>query len=126
MVDGALAEGEQVGQCGVDGCDEPGPWGWWNGMGLFAPYCDEHAREQLKSDPEAYVDPITWAEDVGDVGVVSAGIRPREARFPTIRTKEAFDLYLESDGDGPRMCSVFWCGELDRDCGGHEERGQRA
>lgn len=100
--------------CRVDGCDGEPRWRWWNGKGAFAGYCDEHAREQLDEEDRC---PITRREDVSDGYVLPAGIQPHDTSFPTIRTKDAFDTYLETDGEMPRQCDVAWCSKTRKQCG---------
>lgn len=106
-------------RCRVDGCTGEPRWRWWNGMGAFAGYCNDHAREQLKDSSEFYGKPITRPEDVSDGYVLPAGIQPLGSSFPTIRTKEAFDMYLESEGERPRLCRTSYCNNLLNDCETH-------
>lgn len=66
-------------------------------------WCTEHIREKL--DPEdnlpEYQDPVTTKENVTTLqngsAVIPAGARPRGRAFPTIRTKEALDRYVNTD-----------------------------
>lgn len=112
---------EEDERCRIDGCAGEPRWRWWNGMGAFAGYCDDHAREQLNDSDEFYGKPITRPEDVSDGYVLPAGIQPLGSSFPTIRTKEAFDTYLESDGERPRLCRTSYCNNLLNDCEVHDE-----
>jgi hypothetical protein len=87
-------------------------------MGAFAGYCDDHAREQLDDDA-GYREPITRREDVSDGYVLPAGIQPVGRSFPTLRSKGAFDTYLSSDGERPRLCRTSYCSNLLSECDIH-------
>lgn len=108
-------------RCQSDGCESDGGWRWWNGKGAFGPYCDSHAREELESADRspAYKTPITRREDVSDGYVLPAGIMPVGGRFPVLRTKEAFDIYLETSGERPRQCRTSYCNNLLSECSIH-------
>lgn len=71
-------------------------------MGAIGRYCDTHAREDL--DPEArlpaYSDPVTTESDLRGRRVVvipGGGVKPLGERTPVLRSKEAFDAYLEGE-----------------------------
>lgn len=106
--------------CRTDGCEAEGRWRWWNGMGAFGPYCDDHARDQLDDENRC---PITRREDkerqyrrTNRAVVIPAGLQPVGSSYPTIRTKGAFDTYLETDGEEPWQCTVGWCSRLQTEC----------
>lgn len=115
--DTAMSDTER---CTREDCDEIGRWRWWNGLGAFGPYCNTHAREQLSDSDRC---PITRREDkelqyrrTNRAVVIPAGIQPVGSSYPTIRTKKAFDRYLETDGDEPHQCDVSWCSNLESEC----------
>ena len=108
----------EVEQCSRSGCEEEANWRWYNGKGAFGPYCDGCAREQLESE---HFQPITRQEDVSGTYVISAGIQPVGSMFPTIRSKQAFDIYLRTNGEKPRQCEESYCSNLRRQCDIHGE-----
>lgn len=116
-----MSEGSETETCRNEGCNGDGKWRWWNGMGAFAPYCDDCARDELEDRSDFTGSEITRAEDVDGVYALPAGIQPVGESFPTIRTKEAFDTYLKTDGKEPRQCRTSWCGNILTDCEYHEE-----
>jgi hypothetical protein len=70
-------------------------------------YCDEHIREKLDSESDrsfpSYRDPITTKENVtrlpSGVAIIPAGAQLLDSSFPTIRSQEAFDQYLQTGSD---------------------------
>lgn len=109
-------------QCNKSGCEEEANWRWFNGKGTFGPYCNGCTREQLESK---HPRPITRQEDVSETYVVSAGIQPIGSMFPTIRSKQAFDIYLNTNGEGPRQCGESYCSNIRKQCDIHGETTNR-
>lgn len=116
-------------RCSRDECDGEGRWRWWNGMGAFGPYCDDHARDQLDDQNRC---PITRREDkarqyrrTNRAVVIPAGLQPAGDTYPTIRTKYAFDRYLETDGREPTQCEISWCSKLEGECSHADEEEAR-
>lgn len=91
--------------CQKNGCENDARWTWHDGMWAGGYYCNECIRAKLDSEndwgwPE-YRDPITTAENVtrlrDETVIIPAGAQPLKSRFPTIRSQEAFDEYVNAE-----------------------------